>query len=465
MLTAVYATLYALSVGLTGLLCVLSQLPSPANSSRKYRFNVLILSTLITEFPQVFLFFKFLILYFATKVGVFELAYSNWLYRLDIVVFLTIWGLFLQCYFARYVVEEQTKVFRAADSHDPPGFFHLGYWFRLLNPFWSARNVMVHPDIVYASEEELKQAGPAAEPYMSLDVHIHPSYPRHRPVLIFIHGGSWSMGDKTISPPFISYLALKRWVVVSVNYRLSPHAKYPDHLIDVKRAIRWVRQNIGRYGGDPNFVALAGNSAGGHLAAMAAMTQNDPFYQPGFESVDTSVQACVGINAVLDLTNHKRYWRHKFQDWFAKQILGKEEGFTPNEEFLKLSSPVILLKQMEAERRRSNAASLGEKVTAADTKEEGSKMPKAVNGTEQLPPFLLFHGRADILVPFRSVRDFVQSYKKISKEPICYVEFPNANHMYDILSAPRAHYMAYGIERFLGRMYERHIGDRHIKKD
>lgn len=201
------------------------------------------------------------------------------------------------------------------------------------------------------------------------------------------------MGDKTLSPPFISYMALKRWVVVSVNYRLSPHVKYPEHLMDVKRAIRWVRQNIVRYGGDPNFIAVSGNSAGGHLAALAAMTQNDPYYQPGFEDVDTSVQACVGINAVLDVTNHKRYWRHKFQEWFATHIAGKEDGFVANEEFLKLSSPVILLKQMEAERRRSNAASLGEKVTATEKSESGTekaKLPRPVTGTEQLPPFLLF---------------------------------------------------------------------------
>lgn len=269
----------------------------------------------------------------------------------------------------------------------------LGYWFRLLNPFWSARNVMVHPDICYATDAELKLAGPAADAYMSLDVHIHPSYPRNRPVLIYVHGGSWSMGDKTVTSPFISYLALKRWVVVSVNYRLSPHVKYPEHLIDVKRAIRWVRQNIVRYGGDPNFIAISGNSAGGHLAALAAMTQNDPYYQPNFDDVDTSVQACVGINAVLDVTNHKRYWRYKFQEWFATHISGMKDGFTANEEFLKLSSPVIMLKQMEAERRRSNAANLGEKVTAAVEKSENDgdkKFPRAVKGTEELPPFLIF---------------------------------------------------------------------------
>ncbi|KAJ3179307.1 hypothetical protein HDU87_002916 [Geranomyces variabilis] len=476
-IVAAYTFLYALTVVATGALCVVSQLPAPVRSTRSYRWNAVIAATLITEFPQIFLGLKFLILYFASAAGVLDpatgLSGVQWLYRLDIAVFLIIWGLFLQSYFARFVVEEQTKMYRAVDSHDPPGFFHLGYWFRLLNPFWSARNVMVHPDICYATDAELKHAGPAAEPYMSLDVHIHPSYPRNRPILIYVHGGSWSSGDKTVTPPFISYMALKRWVVVSVNYRLSPDAKYPDHLIDLKRAIRWVRQHAVRYGGDPSFIAVAGNAAGGHLAAMAAMTANDPYYQPGFESVNTEVQACVGMNAVLDVTNHKKYWRHKFQEWFATNVAGVEGGFANNEEAMHVASPVVLLKRMEAERRKSiKTAAVGgpdvvptpaavetelQKDAEIKVSAAGTSGPRPVTGLEQLPPFLLFHGRADMLVPFRSARDFVQSFKKISKSPICYVEFPNANHMYEILSAPRAHYMAYGIDRFLSRMYERHV--------
>lgn len=70
-------------------------------------------------------------------------------------------------------------------------------------------------------------------------------------------------------------------MVVNINYRLSPHVNYPDHLIDAKRALRWVQQNIHRYGGDPDFVAVSGGSAGGHLASMVALTQNMERFQPG----------------------------------------------------------------------------------------------------------------------------------------------------------------------------------------
>ena len=70
----------------------------------------------------------------------------------------------------------------------------------------------------------------------------------------------------------------------------------------MKLALRWIREHIADYGGDPGFVVITGGSAGGHLAALAAFTANDPEYQPGFEDVDTSVAACVPFYGVYDLT-------------------------------------------------------------------------------------------------------------------------------------------------------------------
>src|SRR5436190_2070186 len=78
---------------------------------------------------------------------------------------------------------------------------------------------------------------------------------------------------------------------ISIHLRLSPMATWPDHLIDCKRALAWVREHIAAYGGDPDYVVVTGGSAGGHLAAMMGLTANDPQYQPGFEDVDTSVRA------------------------------------------------------------------------------------------------------------------------------------------------------------------------------
>jgi len=95
-------------------------------------------------------------------------------------------------------------------------------------------------------------------------------------------------------------LASRGWVCVASNYRLSPKATMPDHIVDVKRAIAWIREHIEEYGGDPDFVCITGGSAGGHLCSLAALTANDPRFQPGFESVDTSVHACVPFYGVFD---------------------------------------------------------------------------------------------------------------------------------------------------------------------
>jgi acetyl esterase/lipase len=81
---------------------------------------------------------------------------------------------------------------------------------------------------------------------------------------------------------------------VSASYRLRP-AGFSDFLTDVKRVIAWTREHADELGADPACLVLAGSSAGAHLAVTAALTANDPAFQPGFESIDTSVTAAIGF--------------------------------------------------------------------------------------------------------------------------------------------------------------------------
>ena len=112
------------------------------------------------------------------------------------------------------------------------------------------------------------------------------------PVLVQVHGGAWMTGNKEQQgAALMAHLAERGWVCVAANYRLSPRATWPDHLVDVKRALAWIKEHIAEYGVDPDFVAVTGGSAGGHLSSLVALTPNDPAYQPGFEDVDTTVQA------------------------------------------------------------------------------------------------------------------------------------------------------------------------------
>ncbi|MEU5863769.1 alpha/beta hydrolase [Nonomuraea sp. NPDC047529] len=94
----------------------------------------------------------------------------------------------------------------------------------------------------------------------------------------------------------LHHLASQGWVCVSANYRLRPQAQHPDHLIDLKKIIAWVREHAHEYGADPSTLFVAGSSAGGHMAAPAALTPNDPAFQPGFEHADTSVTGVIYLN-------------------------------------------------------------------------------------------------------------------------------------------------------------------------
>ena len=129
-------------------------------------------------------------------------------------------------------------------------------------------------------------------------------------MLLQVPGGAWAIGMRRPQAyPLMSHSPTRGWICVSMDYRVSPRHTWPDHIVDVKRALAWVKENIAEYGGDPDFVAITGGSAGGHLSALAALTPNDPQWQPGFEDADTSVVAAVPV-----------YGRY---DWFTTEGEGR----------------------------------------------------------------------------------------------------------------------------------------------
>ena len=119
----------------------------------------------------------------------------------------------------------------------------------------------------------------------------------------------------------MSRLVEQGWICVSIDYRKSPRNAWPAHIIDVKRALAWVRQNIADYGGDPDFITVTGGSAGGHLASLVALTANDERLQPGFEDVDTTVQAAAPYYGVYDLTDDKKM--HEMMMQFLEMFVMK----------------------------------------------------------------------------------------------------------------------------------------------
>jgi acetyl esterase/lipase len=121
-----------------------------------------------------------------------------------------------------------------------------------------------------------------------------------RPVVLFVHGGAWMVGDKST---FGYYRGVARFfarhgaVAVSINYRLSPRVKHPEHVKDVARAFAWVRRHVRDYGGDPDRIFLCGHSAGGHLVALLA-TDESYLKDPVLGLTDADRAALKGVMAV-----------------------------------------------------------------------------------------------------------------------------------------------------------------------
>lgn len=251
--------------------------------------------------------------------------------------------------------------------------------------------------------------------------------PRHRPprcpTLLQIHGGGWMVGSKNEQAiPLMLHLAARGWVCVTANYRLSPHATFPDHLVDCKRALRWIREHGEEFGADPGFVAVTGGSAGGHLAALMALTANDPEYQPGFEGVDTTVAACVAFYGVYDFTDRHGYWHH---DGLHRML----------------------------ERQIMKAA----RDEAPDAYTRASPMSRV---HADAPPFFVIHGDLDTLVPVEEARHFVGLLRSATRNPVVYAEIPGAQHAFEMFPSPRTQLVVQGVERFLAYVYSRHLAAR-----
>jgi len=122
------------------------------------------------------------------------------------------------------------------------------------------------------------------------------------PVLAYVHGGAWMRGDKSEAAALARGLTAEGYLVVSINYRLYPAAKFPDMIEDIKCAIRFLRANAGEYNLDPNRIGASGASAGAHLAALLGTADEGAGFDVG-EYLDQSsrVQAVIAMAPPTDL--------------------------------------------------------------------------------------------------------------------------------------------------------------------
>jgi acetyl esterase/lipase len=244
-----------------------------------------------------------------------------------------------------------------------------------------------------------------------LDLYRHRSHPGGCPVLLHFHGGAFRVGKKDHDAlPLLYHLASRGWLCLSANYRLRP-ATPGDQLIDVKRAIAWVRAESAAYGADPSALFVAGGSAGAFLAAMAGLTPNDPILQPGFESIDTSIRGAVGLYGIYEWPDRPGAWHERTAD-----RVGSE--------------------------RQPAIASL------IDAGDDWGRVTPLDCAHADAAPFFILHGDRDEVLPVEGARAFVRTLRGVSRNPVAYAELPGALHNFDLVQSPRSAAVAAGIERF-----------------
>lgn len=276
-------------------------------------------------------------------------------------------------------------------------------------PFWRARHHRRHlhrTSVRYGKH-----------PVQLLDVWRRKDLPvRPAPVLIFVPGGAWVHGGRQLQGyALMSHLAEMGWVCLSVQYRVSPHNRWPSHITDVKTAIAWARANVDKFGGDRSFIAVAGCSAGGHLAALAGLTPDDPQHASKLpDGADSSVDAVIGVYGRYDWEDRSTRERAQFVEFLERVVVKRRIVRHP--EVFRDASPIARVER--------NA-----------------------------PPFLVIHGSKDSVIPVEQARSFVERMRAVSGSMVGYLELPGAGHGFDLVDGERAGVAAHATSLFLNQVY------------
>ncbi|WP_159592475.1 alpha/beta hydrolase [Chelativorans xinjiangense] len=144
---------------------------------------------------------------------------------------------------------------------------------------------------------------------LTLDLYRDPNAAEPRPAILYIHGGGWERSHKrtagvfTDFPGVLANLAARGFVVASAEYRLSGEAPFPAGINDVRAAIRFLRDNADEYGIDPERIGIWGSSAGGQLAALAAVSCDESdleLFAKGTSETSTCVSAAAIWYGIFD---------------------------------------------------------------------------------------------------------------------------------------------------------------------
>ena len=285
-------------------------------------------------------------------------------------------------------------------------------WLSWFNP----NKVVDDPRIEIIRDQVFHQE---AEFQLKLDIYRPRNTKKKHPGILQIHGGAWITGSKRQASFLMASMAALGWTCFSVSYRFSPDIIFPEHLIDIKRALCWIRNNAEEHGLDPDFIIATGGSSGGHLASMTALTQNQPEFQPGFEKADTSIQGCVPIYGVFNFTDP---FDEKTQFPAKARLMEMLCGGTP-----------------ETQPDRYQQITPANWISA------------------KTPPFLLIQGETDALISTIDTQGFWDALQTQKVPNSAFLRLPLVEHAFDIFPTLTAQCIVPTIERYLIMLHKNHV--------
>lgn len=217
------------------------------------------------------------------------------------------------------------------------------------------------------------------------------------PSLVYFHGGGWVAGNRRLSRFLLPRLAAAGWTTFAVSYRLAPRFALPAALEDAKAAVAWIREHGTELGAMPGRPIVWGESAGGHLAALLALTPGEPRWQPGFESADTFVRGALLFAPVADLVGpFERGEQPGLRRLLERLAVGRP--YRSNRQLYRALDP------MRCELR-------------------------------DVPPVLLVQGMADALVPRESSQRLARRLREAGGD-VQLLELPGMPHAFEVVPSP-----------------------------
>lgn len=259
-------------------------------------------------------------------------------------------------------------------------------------------------DVRFVADQIYSHAGGSAR---LADVYIPEATSGPRPVVIWLHGGGWRFGDRRLAPDLRTFAQRSGLAVVSIDYRLSDEAKFPAQVEDVKTAVRWLRSVAGKFGLDGDHIGFWGSSAGGHLAACAALSEENEFLSEEHSEFSSSVQAVVD-----------GYGPTNFGRIDADRATMPAAGTDAESVAIGCVLPA-------ADPNSFESRLLGTPVSVSPREVELADPVHYVRGG--CPPFLILHGKADALIPCQQSQHLFHALSEAGNDATL-VLFENLKH-------------------------------------